>query len=134
MTTTSIDQQAQHRHALPLVEDRRRARALRWLLNLARTHSLSMPNRIQYSQFECLGRTYRTLTLGLDDETDLAGWAAAVDATERQDLDVTGDGRTWTLRTAETRLREGARVDWHYITVSVHSNIRLLTGEPAVTA
>ena len=128
MTTPTID-----RNARQLLEDRRRARALRWLLKLARTHGLPMPNRVQYSQFEHLGRTYRTLTLGLDDETDLTGWAAAVDATEGQDLDVTGDGRTWTLRTAETGVREGARVDWHYITVSVHSNIRLLTGESAVT-
>jgi hypothetical protein len=115
--------------------DRRRMKALRWLLNLAVANTLPMPTRIDFREYPSPVRraTVRYLTVELDNDTDLTGWADAIGATEVDDLAVTGDTHTWTYRRACTPWRHGVRVDWHCIEVNSSHNRRPVTEPAAVT-
>jgi hypothetical protein len=88
--------------------DRRRMKALRWLLSLAGANGLPMPTRIDLREYHSKVRsaTVRCLTLELDDDTDLTGWADAIGASEIGDLDVTGKTHTWTYVHACTPWRD----------------------------
>ena len=104
-----------------LVADTRRARTLRWLLKLGKADNLPLPRRIDFGQLVSPvdGRTQRVLTLELDDDTDVTGWANAVGAQERDELPVTGQTHTWThVRACTGWRRDQPRVDWHRIEVT----------------
>lgn len=130
MTTTTVRTYRQ------TAVDRRRMTALRWLLNLAATNGLPMPTRIDFRQFRWPGRraTVRYLTVELDNDTDLIGWADAIGATEVDDMTVTGDTHTWIHRRARTPWRTGARVDWHCIEVNSDHHRQPVTELAAVTS
>lgn len=94
---------------------------MRWLLKLRTAQDLPMPQRIDFSRFVSRldGRTLHVLTLELDNDTDVTGWATAVNATERDELHVVGDTHTWTHVRARTGWRDdGPGVDWHLIEVT----------------
>jgi hypothetical protein len=116
--------------------DARRARTLRWLLRLRAAGNLPMPQRIDFGQIVSRfdGRTLYILTLELDPDTDVTGWAHAVGADDREELPVTGDTHTWTSVRARTSWRtDGPRVDWHLIEVSSYHHYRP-RADSAVTA
>jgi hypothetical protein len=120
------------------VTDRLRARTLRWLLKVARVNGLPMPKYVEFGEFDIFDGTRRYLDLRLDQDTEVTGWAKAIDADNITELDVVGDTDMWTLVSACTKWREGPRVDWHHIEVSAHHNRRPIpddpTHPPAVTA
>jgi hypothetical protein len=131
MTTTTAPTNAQ------LFADARRARTLRWLLKLRKAHNLLMPKRIDFGEFTLPvdGRTVRYLTLELDNDADISGWAQAVGAGDRDEFPVTSGTHTWTCVRADTHERaDGPRVDWHMVAVTSYHNYRPLTNDPAVTA
>ncbi|MBG0567921.1 hypothetical protein [Actinoplanes aureus] len=120
-----------------LFDGARRARTLRRLLKLRTAHKLPMPKRIDFGEFSSPvdGSVLRYLTLELDDDVDVTGWAKAVDAESFDELSVTGDTHTWTLATAQTEWRyDEPRVDWHHIRVTSRHNSRPRTDRTAVTA
>jgi hypothetical protein len=128
--TTSTDRNT-------LLEDRRRARALRWLLKLRTAHHLPMPQRIDFGQLTSPtgdGSVLRYLMLELDNDADVTGWATAVNANRVDQLAVTGSTHTWTDVFARTDWRRGPRVDWHQIQVASNHHYRPRTDHTAVTA
>jgi hypothetical protein len=131
MTSTTVDRNARH-----LVEDRRRARTLRWLLKLATANHLPMPKRIEFGAIECRGDTLRYLSLDLDHGLDLTGWANAIDADDGVDeFEVIGDTHQWNLVRVQTTWRsDGPRRDWNHIEVTSRHGYRPLTDPAAVTA
>jgi hypothetical protein len=122
MTTTS------ERTNLQLFTNRRRARALRWLLKLATANDLPMPRNVEFGEMTAVssGQTLRFLTLGLDEGSDVTGWAKAINAEDIEEFDVTGDTHTWTCVRAFTAWRDGPRVDWHHIEVTTRYGYRPL--------
>ena len=119
-----------------LVADTRRARTLRWLLQLRKADNLPMPQRIDFGQIVSRvdGRTLYVLTLELDTDADVTGWATAVGADHRDDLPITGDTHTWThVRACTGWRRDQPRVDWHRIEVTSNHNRRPRV-DPAVPA
>jgi hypothetical protein len=105
-------------------ETERRDRTLRMLLSLAASHDLPLFERIAFSQFEFLGETHRTLSLHLDEETDVSGWADALGATRIEDMPVTGDTHEWVTTYARTEWGHGPDVDWHQIEVQARRDYR----------
>jgi hypothetical protein len=107
--------------------DARRARTLRWLLELHTAHDMPMPKRIDFGQLVCPadGRALRYLTLDLDNDTDVTCWAQAVDANRWDELPISGKTHTWTHVTARTDWRDdGPLVDWHLIEVASKHHYR----------
>jgi hypothetical protein len=118
MTTTTERTSAQ------LFADARRARTLRWLLKLTKAHDLPMPRDIQFGEMVHSGKTLRYLTLSLDENVDLTGWAGAIDAATIEEDQVESDTHQWIHVCANTAWREGSRVDWHHIQVSTRRHYR----------
>jgi hypothetical protein len=110
--------------------DQRRADTLRWLISAGQANNLPMPARIQFGRFvDPFGETRRYLTLDLDDDADLTGWATAIDADDSQEFDVVGDTHTWTHVAARTGWRDGPNVDWHLIEVTTRHHRSIPAGK-----
>jgi hypothetical protein len=127
MTTTS-----QNATAWGPVGDRRRAMALRWLLELATAGNLPTPTRIEFGGFVMNRRKRRFISVSLADNADLTGWAAAIDATRADDFHVVGHDQEWTLHTVATAWAEGSRVAWHSVDVSTRRDIRPLRTDAGI--
>lgn len=102
----------------------RREHALRWLLDTATVHHLPMPYSIEFHQYRSGGADVRTLCVRLDDDTDPAGWSAAVGAFDISDLPVTGGTHQWTVHHARTPWRDGPLVDFHQVTIQGRRDYR----------
>ncbi len=119
MTTTA------HRPATAQADEtERRDLTLRMLLDLAASHGLPLFQRISFNQFDYLGETNRTLSLHLDEDTDVSGWADALGATRIDDMPVTGDTHEWVTTYARTEWGEGPDIDWHQIEVQTRRDYR----------
>jgi hypothetical protein len=111
-------------------ETARRNRTLRMLLNLAEVHQLPLFERLYFGQFDHAGHTLRTLSLHLDEDTDVSGWAAALGATRIEDMAVSGDTHEWIVTYARTGWSEGPHIDWHQIEVQTRRDYRSRTDRP----
>lgn len=105
-------------------ETTRRDTTLRMLLSLAASHDLPLFRHISFDQFDHSGETLRTLHLHLDADTDVSGWAAALGATQIEDMPVTGDTHEWVLTFARTSWADGPHIDWHQIEVQTRRDYR----------
>ena len=120
-----------------LFDGARRARTLRWLLKLRTAHNLPMPQRIDFGQLDSTAGegVLRYLLLELDRDTDVTGWAKAVNANHWEELLVDGQFGTFTNVSANTGWHlSGPRADWHKIEISSKHHYRPRTDRQAVTA